>query len=294
MDNKHKIGIIGLGFVGTAIYEYFNSIVDTKVYDINKKDISVESLNLLLDDRILFLCLPTPMKKTGECDISIIESVLKDLNNISKPQDSTIVVIKSTIPPGTTNSFIKKYSNLSICFNPEFLTEANFVEDFKNQDRIILGSDDKNLLDRVHLLYEFGFPNTKIIHTNPIEAEMVKYVANTFLATKVSFANEIHSICNFLNIDYNNVIEIAQIDRRLGDSHWKVPGPDGKKGFGGSCFPKDINALIYFCKKNNISIETINAKMEIQFRISTRAGLENFKGESCFRLIVINYIHLYL
>ena len=87
---------------------------------------------------------------------------------------------------------------------------------------------------------------------------MVKYVANTFLATKVSFANEIHSICNFLNIDYNNVIEIAQIDRRLGDSHWKVPGPDGKKGFGGSCFPKDINALIYFCKKNNISIETIS------------------------------------
>ena len=137
MDNKHKIGIIGLGFVGTAIYEYFNSIVDTKVYDINKKDISVESLNLLLDDRILFLCLPTPMKKTGECDISIIESVLKDLNNISKPQDSTIVVIKSTIPPGKTNSLFKKYSILKIVFNPEFLTEAYFVEDFKNQDRII-------------------------------------------------------------------------------------------------------------------------------------------------------------
>lgn len=279
-ENKHKIGIIGLGFVGSAIYEYFNPIVDAKVYDINKKDVSVESLNDLLDNRILFLCLPTPMKITGECDISIITSVLKDLNDICKPDNPTIVVIKSTIPPGTTNSFIDKYPNLSICFNPEFLTEANFVEDFRNQDRIILGSNDKSLLSKVHSLYEFGFPKTKIIHTNPVEAEMVKYVANTFLATKVSFANEIHSICNFLNIDYNNVVDIARIDQRLGDSHWQVPGPDGKKGFGGSCFPKDINALIYFCKKNNISIETITAAWESNLEFRPEQDWKNLKGRA--------------
>ena len=274
-----KIGIIGFGFVGKSIFEFFNNLLDVKVYDIKKNDITVDSIKELTDDRIIFICLPTPMKKTGECDTSIIESVISELNNLSFKSKSK-VIIKSTIPPGTTESFIKKYTNLEIGFNPEFLTEANSIEDFKNQDRIIIGTHKKEYFQEIKTLYRIGFHNTHIIHSTPIEAEMVKYVSNIYLATKVSFANEIFSICNFLDIDYNTVINIAKIDKRLGESHWQVPGPDGKRGFGGSCFPKDINALIYFCKDKNIDIDTIVSAWHTNLRVRPEEDWKLLKGRA--------------
>ena len=175
---------------------------------------------------------------------------------------------------------IDQYKNLRICFNPEFLTEENFIDDFKNQDRIILGTYEKEYFDMIHSVYRIGFPDIKIIHIKPVEAEMVKYVANTFLATKVSFANEIHNICQFLDVEYDNVIEIAKLDSRLGNSHWKVPGPDGKKGFGGSCFPKDINALIYFCKKNDISIQTLIGAWDTNLKVRPEEDWKKLKGRA--------------
>ena len=274
-----KIGIIGFGFVGKSIFEFFNNLLDVKVYDIKKNDITVDSIKELTDNRIIFICLPTPMKKTGECDTSIIESVISELNNLSFKSKSK-VIIKSTIPPGTTESFIKKYTNLEIGFNPEFLTEANSIEDFKNQDRIIIGTHKAEYFQEIKKLYRIGFHNTKIIHSTPIEAEMVKYVSNIYLATKVSFANEIYSICNFLDIDYNTVINIAKIDKRLGESHWQVPGPDGKRGFGGSCFPKDINALIYFCKDKNIDIDTIVSAWHTNLRVRPEEDWKLLKGRA--------------
>ena len=274
-----KIGIIGFGFVGKSIFEFFKNLLDVKVYDIKKNDITVDSIKELIDNRIIFICLPTPMKKTGECDTSIIESVISELNDLSF-QSKSKVIIKSTIPPGTTESFINKYTNLEIGFNPEFLTEANSIEDFKNQDRIIIGTHKTEYFQEIKTLYRIGFHNTKIIHSTPIEAEMVKYVSNIYLATKVSFANEIYSICNFLDIDYNTVINIAKIDKRLGESHWQVPGPDGKRGFGGSCFPKDINALIYFCKDKNIDIDTIVSAWHTNLRVRPEQDWKHLKGRA--------------
>lgn len=274
-----KIGIIGYGFVGKSIYEHYKHLVDVKVYDIKPNQITVSSIDELLDGRIIFICLPTPMKKTGECDISIIKSVLENLN--SRRIDRKLnIVIKSTIPPGTTNQFIKIYQNLEICFNPEFLTEANFIEDFKNQDRIILGTNNKEYFKKLKSLYRMGFTNTQIIHTNPTEAEMVKYVSNVFLAIKVSFANEIFGICNSLDINYETVINIAKIDKRLGESHWQVPGPDGKKGFGGSCFPKDINALIYFCKDRKVLYNTIEASWNTNLSVRPEEDWKLLKGRA--------------
>ena len=115
---------------------------------------------------------------------------------------------------------------------------------------------------------------------NPTSAEMVKYTANVFLATKVSFANEIKIICEKLNINYDEVINTAKLDERLGDSHWKVPGPDNRLGFGGSCFPKDINALIYFCKSNGISINTILAAWETNLRVRPEEDWKELKGRA--------------
>ena len=181
--------------------------------------------------------------------------VISDINNLSENNTNKLVVIKSTVPVGTTNRLIKKYNKIKICFNPEFLTEANFIDDFKNQNRIILGG---NNLDILYELYSQTFVNAKIIKTDSQTAEMVKYVTNSFLATKVSYANEIASLCGHLKIDYSQMIEIAILDERLGSSHWKVPGPDGNKGFGGTCFPKDLSSLIN--QFNQYQIESIILK----------------------------------
>ena len=233
------IGIIGQGFVGTAVNEGLAKHYNIETYDI-AKDSTCDSLEELYSkSTIIFLCLPTPMERDGSCHLGIIEPVLKELNELGK----TIVVVKSTIPPGTTEKWNKKHKNIDIVFNPEFLTEANSIEDFKNQNRIIVGGH-RPATTKVARVFRKSFPKVPIIKTGSTYAEMVKYVTNCFLATKVSFANEMYEICEYLDIDYDKVIEYAKHDDRLGYSHWGVPGPDGDFGYGGHCFPKDIKALI--------------------------------------------------
>ena len=235
----NTLGIIGQGFVGTAVNEGLAKHYTIETYDI-AKDSTCNSLKELHDKSdIVFVCLPTPMDKYGACHLGIIEPVLEELNSFGRK----IVVVKSTIPPGTTESWNKTYENISIVFNPEFLTEANSIEDFKNQNRIIVGGK-RPATTRVAEIFRKAFPKVPIIKTGSTYAEMVKYVTNCFLATKVSFANEMYQLCEFLNIDYDKVIEYAKHDDRLGYSHWNVPGPDGDFGYGGHCFPKDVRALI--------------------------------------------------
>jgi len=166
-------------------------------------------------------------------------------------KENFIVIIKSTIPPGTTEQLNKEFKYLHIAFNPEFLTEANAVEDYKNQNRIIIGAD-RPYSSRVKQIFSKSFPKVPIIKTSSTIAETIKYVTNTFLSMKVSYANEIYQLCNTLEIDYDKVIEYARYDDRLGNSHWSVPGPDGDLGFGGHCFPKDIAALQYVMKTLNV------------------------------------------
>ena len=234
-----SIGIIGQGFVGTAVNEGLAKHYNIETYDIAKDSTCSSLEELYSKSNIIFLCLPTPMEKDGSCHLGIIEPVLEELNELGK----TIVVVKSTIPPGTTETWNKKYTNIDIVFNPEFLTEANSIEDFKNQNRIIVGGP-RPATTKVARVFRKAFPKVPIIKTGSTYAEMVKYVTNTFLATKVSFANEMYEICEYLDIDYDKVIEYAKHDERLGYSHWNVPGPDGDFGYGGHCFPKDVKALI--------------------------------------------------
>ena len=236
-----KIGIIGQGFVGTAVREGLKSFFDIETFDI-AKDCTCDSMeSLLLKTNTIFVCLPTPMDRYGKCHTGIVEGVLKEINETSTRKKTLIV--KSTIPPGTTANWNEKFKNIDIVFNPEFLTEANAINDFKNQTRIIIGGP-KNAASRVRRIFVKAFPKVKIIKTGSTYAEMVKYVTNCFLAMKVSFANEMYEICEYKNIDYDKVIEYAMHDDRLGYSHWSVPGPDGDFGYGGHCFPKDVRALI--------------------------------------------------
>ena len=252
-----KIGVIGIGYVGKACIHTFSKTHSVFSYDINNSGTENTIESLVSKSDVIFISVPTPMNTDGSCNTSIVESVLSDLNNEEK---KSLCVIKSTIPPGTTRKFSNKFSNLELYFNPEFLTEANFIEDFTNQSRIIIGGDDPSGL--VTKLYKQSFPNAEIVRCKFEEAEMVKYFTNSFLATKVAFANEYYDLCKKMKIDYSRVKEISIMDKRLGESHFAVPGPDGIYGFAGSCFPKDINGIINTFKYYNITPYVLNSVWE--------------------------------
>ncbi len=270
-----SIGIIGQGFVGTAVNEGLAKHYKIETYDIVKDSTCSSLEELYSKSNIIFLCLPTPMEKDGSCHLGIIEPVLKELNELGK----TIVVVKSTIPPGTTEKWNKRYTNIDIVFNPEILTEANSIEDFKNQNRIIVGGP-RPATTKVARVFRKAFPKVPIIKTGSTYAEMVKYVTNTFLATKVSFANEMYEICEYLDIDYDKVIEYAMHDDRLGYSHWNVPGPDGDFGYGGHCFPKDVKALINVAQDLLIEPHMLIATDSKNNKIRNNRDWESQKGRA--------------
>ena len=258
-----KIGILGQGYVGSAIKIGFEKhYKDINTFDkYSKSKSTVSNLEeLTKSSEIIFVCLPTPMKENGECDIGIVKKEIEKINKYSTHKK--IVVIKSTVPPDTTKKINNSNKNIDVIFNPEFLTERNFIEDFKKQNRIVLGGNQKPV-DILQQVYGKVFPNITIVKTDSTTAEMIKYFTNTFLATKVSFSNEMKIICDEIDVDYDKVVEYSLYDQRIGKSHLGVPGPDGKLGFGGSCFPKDLKSIKSFSENTGYSPSIINAVIQV-------------------------------
>ena len=158
---------------------------------------------------------------------------------------------------------------------------ANFIEDFKNQNRIILGGVRRGT-NKLRQVYSKVFPRTTIVKTGAKHAEMVKYFTNCFLATKVSFANEMKMLCDELDLDYDKVVEYATYDERLGKTHWAVPGPDGELGFGGHCLPKDLNALISVAVDNSLGlyINVLSGVLETNDKVRKERDWEQMKGRA--------------
>ena len=277
------IGIVGQGFVGLAVKIGFEPHYELETYDKYDKDKSTcdNLFDLVMECDVMFVCVPTPMNKDGSCHTDIVEEVITEINEIVLETESypyhikPTVVIKSTVPPGTTDRLHSKNRGIDVIFNPEFLTEMNFIEDFKNQNRIILGGIRRgtSLLRQV---YSKVFPHATIVKTGAKHAEMVKYFTNCFLATKVSFANEMKIICDKIDIDYDKVVEYATYDKRLGKSHWAVPGPDGDYGFGGHCLPKDISAIV----NGYDDMELLQAVLKVNDKVRKNRDWEQMKGRS--------------
>lgn len=246
--NQFDIGIVGNGFVGNALYQNIKVKYKTKIYDIIKQK-SLNTLEEVLDSDIIFVCLPTPMKSAegSECNLSIIQNFFNSIPSNSKP----LFVIKSTVPIGTTRELKNKRTDLKIVHNPEFLTARNAVEDFSKSNRNIVGGSKQDSELLLTFFNDF-FPNALNINVDYEESEMIKYFSNTFLATKVAFFNLIFDMCEKNNFNYQNIVLGITSDERIGLSHTSIPGPDGDRGFGGTCFPKDINALIYTFKNMNL------------------------------------------
>ena len=269
------IGIIGQGFVGNAVYKKFSNFFQVLTYDIDSSlcNSSFEKIKEFCN--VVFICVPTPMNNDGSCDISIVESVIKKFND----SKSVILVNKSTVIPGTTERLNSIYKKNQIIFNPEFLTERNAVKDYENQERIILGGP-RPATTLVKNIFSKVFPQSVIIKTGSTHAEMIKYFTNSFLATKVSFANEIYQLCEKLNLDYDKVIEYSTYDKRIGNSHLSVPGPDGDLGFGGHCFPKDLSALIYLTDKLGTVNNILKSTKETNDAVRSLRDWEKMKGRA--------------
>jgi len=278
MSDIKSIGIIGNGFVGQAIGFGFVPVLPVKVYDKDKNK-SLNSLSETINDSdIVFVCVPTPMNKNGSINLNIVESVLQNIQDINTRKNN-IVVIKSTIVPGTTRSFAQKFPSLNLVFNPEFLTERHARYDFLNQARIILGGPE-DFTNKVADLYRIRFNHCNIMQMDYDTAEFVKYFNNVFFAVKVAFANEMRLVCDKADIDWDVALAGFVADGRIGDSHLNVPGPDGRWGFGGSCFPKDINAFMTFAENIGINTNVINGAWQTNLEIRPGKDWEDLKGRA--------------
>jgi len=256
---RKKIGIIGFGFVGSAVRFGFSPNTgydaEVKVYDKDKNK-STDSLDDVVNTSdFIFVSVPTPSNEDGTINLDIVDDVLNDINNIQKRDN--IILLRSTMVPGSSQNFQKKYPKLNLVFNPEFLTERSANFDFINQSRFILGGKEEHTL-KVADLYRWRFGKSiPVIETNFETAELIKYMNNCFFATKVSFMNEMKLVANQCGADWELAVEGFVRDGRVGHSHINVPGHDGKSGFGGSCFPKDIQAMIAFGKSVGVDMNTL-------------------------------------
>jgi UDPglucose 6-dehydrogenase len=278
-----RIGIIGKGFVGSAVAHGFSHQTSygasIKIYDLNPERSQNSLEETVNESDFIFLSVPTPSDAKGNMDLSIVENALNEISNVNKNK-SNIVLLRSTVVPGTTKIFQDKFPNIRFVFNPEFLTERSAAFDFINQTRVILGGDSK-YTSQVKKLYQDRFGSfLPVIETNFQTAELIKYMNNLFFATKVSFLNEMKLLADKIDVDWDKAVEGFVLDGRIGHSHLSVPGPDGRFGFGGSCFPKDIQALISFAKEYDINMNVLEGAWETNLKVRPEKDWEKLKGRA--------------
>jgi UDPglucose 6-dehydrogenase len=238
-----KIGIIGYGYVGKAVasaYEESQVLINDPLY---KDSVSIDAMKA--DCKAIFVCVPTPPFRDGSCDTDILVDTVSKLTGYAG-----YVIIKSTATPQVYIDLESKYSDMKIAHVPEFLTAANAILDYQCPVNIVVGCKPELRMDIISIILtdKIHFDMTTAKFCSISEAAMFKYVANTMLAMKVVINNEYYDLCRSLGISWDNIAKIAETDPRLGSTHWKVPGPDGSRGFAGACFPKDVQALLTLAK----------------------------------------------
>jgi UDPglucose 6-dehydrogenase len=255
-----KIGIIGYGFVGKAIanaHDQSKILINDPKFD---KSARIEEIKNNTD--WIYVSVPTPMGGNGEIDTSILESVLDSLEGYTG-----LVISKCTaLPIYYINA--KKHYKFKIIHVPEFLTAANANADYMTPSMIVMGGDIEDCQYYKDIVVNADNTNTmstKFVATDIGTASAMKYYANSFLATKVVFNNQFAEWCSKQGIDWNNLATINKLDKRLGNTHWDVPGPDGMFGYGGYCFPKDVSALTH--SEHNESLSLLKHQFEVNGKI---------------------------
>ena len=269
----NKVGIIGNGFVGNAIYQEFSKHFTVLCYD---KDPSkkINTLREVCESEIIFVSVPTPMTEEGEFDVSILNST------ITKIPAGKIVIIKSTITPSAAENLVANFPGQNLIFNPEFLTERTAVQDFQNPSRIVIGGNNKISVEKVRNMYRKVFPSKslEIIETDAKTACFIKYFSNCFFAAKVSLMNEFRQIADKHSIPWDIALQGFLLSGWVNPMHTEVPGHDGNFGFGGKCFPKDINAFIKYAESMNVDPKILKAAWKKNLEIRKNLDWYDIEG----------------
>lgn len=291
--SKPTLGVIGGGFVGGSFADGFKHYTDTKLYDKDPKR-CVNTFEEVAKQDVIVVALPTPMQKDGAVSTSIVEGVLDSLeayygeNGIANDLGFQPVIVKSTIPPAELETLNVKYEHILVMYSPEFLTERTARLDFQQSNRIIVGTvdppddlDDLTVEEQlVHDLFALRFPMVPIYWTSLVGASLIKYFTNVFFCTKVSILNEFYQVCEMLGEDYEDIIGLVMMDQRIGRSHYQVPGHDGKLGFGGHCFPKDLNGYMHIAKSVDVKPTVSRAAWEKNLEVRPERDWEEDKGRA--------------
>jgi len=244
--------------VGTQVKEWFESQnIEVLAYDKGKE---IGSFETACEADIIFVCVPTPYSEGKEYDTSILNEVIEKIPN------NKLVVIKSTVNPGTTDEYQEKYPKKIFMFNPEFLTEMTAKEDFFKPDMQVLGVPHQGyeLASKIIMM----LPKAPIIRiVSPIDAEWIKKIRNAFYSIKVIFFNEIYDIMQKSGGDYETVRSVVTHDPKIGNSH-SIVFHKGYRGYGGKCLPKDTYSLIDFARKNGIEPELLAISRKINERLN--------------------------
>lgn len=254
------IGIIGNGFIGKATRQLACAAISVRCVDTQPELCFPFGTTLtdLLPCSFIFICVPTPMAVDGSCNVMYVEEYVTSLRNMNY---EGYIVIRSTIPMGTAD-------RLGCYTMPEFSTERNYMSDFIQNREWIIGLLDNDsgsgFQEHITTLFRTAYIARKIEHQDITfvrnrEAEMIKLFRNCFLATKVSFCNEMEEYCRKEEIQYNVVRSLATIDQRIGTSHTFVPGSDGKRGYGGTCLPKDVSSMISMMNQSGMVPHVLQA-----------------------------------
>ena len=280
-----KIGIIGNGFVGSSVSFGFSPQtgcdgVDIKIYDKDESKATHTMSEVVNDSDVIFVSVPTPSNKDGSINLDIVYDVFNDIEECREEGSEPVLLLRSTVTPGTTRKLQIGFHNLRIVFNPEFLTERSAKLDFINQSRFVLGG---NVVDTTieAELYKWRFgQHIPVIKTDYETAELIKYMNNTFFATKVSFMNEMKLVSDEVGANWEHCVEGFSLDGRVGHSHLNVPGPDGKMGYGGSCFPKDIQAMINFMNRMGVSPNVLEGSWKTNLEVRPEEDWKELKGRA--------------
>lgn len=245
-----KIGIVGLGFVGSAV-AYAHRKHELIIRD-PKLGVESASIQEILICEAVYVCVPTPMHDDSSCNTAYVESALQELESYKGT-----IICKSTVPPTSYARLAEQYSN--IVHSPEFLTAANAVDDYVNAKWVLVGGNELWVERAVEIIKSSDVAAVEYVKTDIKTAALFKYLANCFLATKVTLLNDFYRLANSLDVDWTTIKELGLQDPRLGTSHWDVPGPDGKFGFGGGCFPKDLSAIIKEAEQTGIEMRVLDS-----------------------------------
>lgn len=277
-----NVGVIGWGFVGQATGKGLAKSKKNKIFVYDKQRTSPLTLQEVVEkSEFIFICVPTPMHSDySGMSMEIVDEVAGQIAEVASGTDK-IAIVKSTALPGTTAKYQKLYPKVNFAMNPEFLTQNNAEYDFLHPTRTVIGASNKKVGERIKALYETILPKSQPYYlVDTTQAEIIKYMSNLILASKVLLANEFYDLTKKIGVDYKPIKVAVEADPRIG-THLGVPGPDGDRGFGGACFPKDMIGILGFAKEKKVDMSALSGIWDKNIKIRKNRDWEHMS--SAFR-----------